>query len=74
MPMHRFTIERIETYHGSQHEIVIVHATGFGEGHPGWVLIRNDDELLGDSGLAEGSGIFRPEFGKELGRLFEDQS
>lgn len=69
MPMHRFTVTRIETYKGSQHEYVIIHASGFGLEHPGWVLIRNDDELLGDAGLSEGSGIFRPEFGKELERL-----
>jgi len=63
-----FTVERFETYKGSQHEYVIIHATGFGENHPGWVLIRNDDKILSDDGLTEGSGIFRPEFGAELER------
>ncbi len=70
----KFTVERFETYPGSQHEYVIIHASGFGEGHPGFVLIANDDPLLGDDGLSEGSGIFRPEFGKELKRRLEPQA
>jgi hypothetical protein len=70
----RFKVYRTETYSGSQHEIVrIVPQSGFGLNHCGWYLIRAD-KVKEYELLEEGSGIFRPEFGKEIQKRLEPPS
>ncbi len=67
----KFLVRVTQTSFGSQHyHLTILAKSVFGETHPGWVLIRRDTAV--EHGLLEeGSGIFRPEFVKEIRRLLE---